>query len=167
MPLHGMGRYYLIATLIVVVLGSIAFAHRLATLREFDVTARATGTPTPTRGSGETPGVPFGDFSGEGPWVLSALPSCFVQQQSVRGTAAQLAHEIPPARLRVAPGTTLRRGNCVVTVREHDILVVRGADRLHVPAEARLYDAPKGLTLVYEHNGRTQIRVYSGEEPRT
>ena len=167
MPLHGMGRYYLIATLIVVVLGSIAFAHRLATLREFDVTARATGTPTPTRGSGETPGVPFGDFSGEGPWVLSALPSCFVQQQSVSGTAAQLAHDVPPARLRIPPGTTLRRGKCLVTVRAHDILVVRGADRLHVPAEARLYDTPKGLTLVYEHNGRTQIRVYSGEEPQT
>ena len=167
MPLHGMGRYYLIATLIVVVLGSIAFAHRLATLREFDVTARATGTPTPTRGSGETPGVPFGDFSGEGPWVLSALPSCFVQQQSMSGTPAQLARDLPPAHLRIPPGTTLRRGNCLVTVREHDILVVRGADRLHVPAEARLYDTPKGLTLVYEHNGRTQIRVYSGEEPQT
>ncbi len=166
MPLRGMGRYYLIATLIVVALGSIVFAHRLTALRDFDVTARATGTPTPTRGSGETPGVPFGDFAGEGPWVLSALPSCFVQQQSVSGKAAQLTRDLPPARLRIAPGTTLHRGNCLVTVRAHDILVARGADRLHVPPEARLYDTPKGLTLVYEHRGRTQIRVYSVEEPR-
>ncbi len=99
--------------------------------------------------------------------MLSALPSCFVQQQSMSGKAAQLAHDLPPERLRIAPGTTLRRGNCVVTVRAHDILVARGADRLHVPAEARLYDTPKGLTLVYERHGRTQIRVYSGEGPRT
>jgi hypothetical protein len=159
-----MGRYYLIATLIVVLVGGAVFAHRIATLRDFDVQARATGTPTPTRGSGDKPTVPFGDFTGEGPWVLSALPSCFIQTQSVTGpSSSPLSGARPPARERIAPGTTLHRGNCLVMVRAHDIWIARGADRLRVPPEARLYDTPKGLTLVYERHGLTQIRVYSGK----
>jgi hypothetical protein len=161
-----MARYYLIATIIVVAFGCIVFARRLGSLRDFTLSAPATGTPTVTRGSGENPTVHFGSFSGEGPWVLSALPGCFDQQSSIAGTTMQLTFDVPPARERVAPGTRLRAGNCTVVVRDHDVWVYRDADRLRVPSDARLYRTPKGLTLVYEHAGRAEIRVYRERPPK-
>ena len=156
-----MWRYYLVATVIVVAVGTVVFAHRLAALRDFDVRARANPsmTPTVTRANGER-GTPAANFSGEGPWVLSALPGCFDQKSSIEGPALQLTHHVPPAAQRLRTGTTLRRGNCTVVVGEHDLWVFRGADRLRVPREARLYDTPDGLTLVYERDGRMEVRVY-------
>lgn len=162
-----MGRYYLIATVLVVALGTAIFANRMRALREFDVRGAVTGTPTPTRANASESPVPFGAFTGEGPWVLSALPDCFDQQSSLVGTTLQLTFDIPPARERIAPGTSFRQGACLVTVRDHDIWIARGADRLRVPPEARLYRTPKGLALVYQHDGHAQIRVYAGREPGT
>jgi hypothetical protein len=159
-----MGRYYLIAAAIVLAVGTALFANRVRTLREFDLRAPVTGTPTPTEANRDASPVPFGSFTGEGSWVLSALPACFEQQSSLAGTAAQLTLDVPPERERIPPGTTFKRANCLVMVRSHDIWIARGADRLRVPPEARLYRTPKGLTLVYQHDGRVQIRVYSGGE---
>ena len=45
-------------------------------------------------------------------------------------------------------------------VRAGDIWVFRGPDRLRVPAQARLFQTRAGLALVYEHAGRTEVRVY-------
>jgi hypothetical protein len=156
-----MWRYYLIATVIVVAIGTAVFAHRLATLRDFEVRSspNPSMTPTITRGGGVR-ATPVRNFSGEGPWVLSALPSCFEQKSSIEGPSLQLTHHVPPDSQRIRTGTTLRRGNCTIVVGEHDVWVFRGGDRLRVPPEARLYDTPKGLTLVYEHGGRTEVRVY-------
>jgi len=157
-----MWRYYLIATAIVVAIGTAVFAHRLAALRDFDVRSRPNPsmTPTITRGRDGEHLTPAANFSGEGPWVLSALPSCFDQKSSIEGPSLQLTHHVPPDAQRIRTGTTLRRGNCTLVVGEHDVWVFRGADRLRVPPEARLYDTPKGLTLVYERDGRTEVRVY-------
>ena|ERR1700682_5050945 len=158
---RAMWRYYVIATVIVVAIGTVVFAHRLAALRDFDVRARANPSMTPTvaRANGERV-TPAANFSGEGPWVLSALPGCFEQKSSIVGPSLQLTHHVPPAAQRLRAGTTLRRGNCTVVVGEHDVWVFRGADRLRVPPEARLYDTPDGLTLVYERDGRMEVRVY-------
>jgi hypothetical protein len=154
-------RYYLIAAVIVVAFGSIVFAHRFVT-NGLKVHAVATGPPSRAHGNANdgfvaTP-APF--FIGQGPWVLSALPTCFVQQSSKEGPSPLLRADVPQDALRIAPGTTLHRANCTVLVRAHDVWVYRGADRLRVPPEARLYNGPQGLTLVYEHAGRTQVRVY-------
>jgi hypothetical protein len=161
----GMGRYYAIATALVLAFGTIVFANRLRALRDFDVRGKVVGTPTPVTDRDASP-VPSGTFTGQGAWVLSALPECFAQQSSLVGTTRALTFDVPPARERIAPGTTFRQANCVVTVREHDVVIVRGGDRLRVPPEARLYRTPKGLALVYEHGGRAQLRIYSGGEPR-
>jgi hypothetical protein len=156
-----MWRYYLIATVIVVAIGTVVFAHRLAALHDFDVRSRPNPSMTPTLTRGSSVQVtPAATFSGEGPWVLSALPGCFDQKSSIEGPSLQLTHHVPPDAQRIRTGTTLRRGNCTVVVGEHDVWVFRGADRLRVPPEARLYDTPEGLTLVYEHDGRTEVRVY-------
>jgi len=83
-----------------------------------------------------------------------------VQQSSKEGPSRLLRDDVPQAALRIAPGTTLHRANCTVLVRAHDVWVYRGRDRLRVPPEARLYNGPEGLTLVYDHAGRTEVRVY-------
>jgi hypothetical protein len=153
-----MWRYYALATLIVAGVGSVVFAHRLAT-GDWDVRATPVGTPTVTRGNGET-GTPSSAFTGEGPWVLSALPDCFDQQSSIVGTPLQLAFDLPPARDRLPVGTELHRGPCTVIVRDDSIFVARGADRLRVPPSARLYRTHAGLILVYERGSRAEIRVY-------
>jgi len=156
-----MWRYYLLATVIVVVVGSVVFAHRIVTgnwtLRVDTRTARPNASGN---GNGGFVTTPEPAFVGQGPWVLSALPACFIQQSSKEGPAELMTADVPQDALRIAPGTTLHRGNCTVMVRKDDIWVFRGLDRLRVPPDARLYNGPEGLTLVYRHNGRTQVRVY-------
>lgn len=158
---RSMARYYAVATAIVLAIGIAVFARR-ATLRDFDVrgTPGPQITPTITRGAGDEGAPAASHFVGEGPWVLSALPGCFEQKSSIVGDSLQLTHHVPPDVERIRPSTTLRRGNCTVVVGEHDVWVFRGADRLRVPPEARLYHAPAGLTLVYEHAGHTEVRIY-------
>jgi len=156
-----MWRYYLLATAIVVAVGSIVFGHRVATgdwqLRNDAKRGHPAAQGNANRGFIATPPP---NFVGQGPWVLSALPSCFTQQSSKEGPSARLALDVPQDAMRIAPGTTLHRGPCTVLVRTHDIWVYRGGDRLRVPPEARLYNGTQGLTLVYEHDGRTEVRVY-------
>ncbi|HEX3466098.1 MAG TPA: hypothetical protein VHS78_18765 [Candidatus Elarobacter sp.] len=154
-------RYYAIAALIVVAIGSILVAHRLATSRPHVVAAKGpppASHPGPNNGFVTTP-EPF--FQGQGGWVLSALPGCFDQLSSIEGPSQALTFHIPPASERIAPGTTLHAGNCTLLVRAHDLWVERGADRLRVPPEARLFETKDGLTLVYDHAGRTEVRVYA------
>jgi hypothetical protein len=156
-----MVRYYLIAALIVVVVGSALFAHRLAA-NGWKLDARATAPP-PSPRPGPNAGyetTPAPNFSGQGAWVLSALPGCFEQLSSIEGPSLALTFHIPPARERIPPRTSLHSGNCTVLVRDHDIWIDRGDDRVRVPPEARLYDTKAGLTLVYEHAGQTQVRIY-------
>jgi hypothetical protein len=156
-----MVRYYLIAALIVVVVGSALFAQRLSA-NGWKLVARANGSPPPAR-PGPNAGfvtTPEPNFQGAGGWVLSALPGCFEQLSAIEGPSLALTFHVPPARERIAPGTSLRSGSCTVLVRDHDVWVYRGADRLRIPPEARLYAAKDGLTLVYDYAGRTQVRIY-------
>lgn len=159
-----MWRYYAVATVIVLVAGSILFAHRMRT-GEWDLRAQPAGTPTVTRGSGAAPPSVADVFVGAGPWVLSALPACFDQQSSIEGPAASLVSHLPPPGTRIPDGTTLHAGPCTVVVRAHDLLVSRGRDRLRVPPDAGLYRTAKGLVLVYERSDHAEIRVYHDARP--
>jgi hypothetical protein len=152
-------RYYLLATLIVVVFGSIVFARRLPP-PDLRISAHATGTPTVESPSRPEPASTPAAFSAEGPWVLSALPGCFDEQSRVSGPAALLREKLPPASERVAAGTTLHVAECTLIVRAHDIWVERGADRLRVPPEAALYRVDAHLTLVARSGGTLEIRRY-------
>ncbi|HEY0394541.1 MAG TPA: hypothetical protein VGD01_08585 [Candidatus Elarobacter sp.] len=156
-------RYYALAALIVAALGSALFAHRLA-MQGWKLRPDAKATPAPATAHGNANegfvATPEPYFAGQGGWVLSALPGCFDQLSSIEGPSLALTFHVPPPSQRVAPGTTLHSGNCRVLVRPHDLWVWRGKDRLRVPPEARLFDAKDGLTLVYEHAGKTEVRVY-------
>jgi hypothetical protein len=152
-------RYYLLATLIVVVFGSIVFARRLAP-PDLRISAQPTGTPTvesPDR-AGRAPAVTA--FTAEGPWVLSALPACFDEQSRVRGPVVLLRAKLPPSDERIAAGTTVRAGTCTLLVGTHDLVVQRGDDRLRVPPEAALYHTGSLFTLVARDGATVEIRRY-------
>jgi hypothetical protein len=152
-------RYYVIATAIVAVIGGLIFAHRLAS-PDLQISAQPTGTPTvETRVADDAPVTPQ-PFSGQGPWVLSALPDCFDERSRVRGPIGALEAEFPPASTRIAPGTALRVRGCTLIVRPHDIWVERGADRLRVPPDAALYRVAGRLTLTVRTGGEVEIRRY-------
>ncbi len=154
-----MTRYYLLATLIVVVLGSIVFAHRLAP-PNLRVSAQATGTPTVESPARPEPRATSEAFSAQGPWVLSALPLCFDEQSRISGPLADLRAKLPSAAKRIPPGTTLTSGECTLQVRSHDVLVRRGDDRLRVPPESALYRVDGRLTLVARSGTTVEIRRY-------
>ena len=162
-----MWRYYVLATMVVVAIGSALLAQRLS-VSGLRVHAESTGTPSPASGNANdgfvTTPEPF--FNGQGGWVLSALPGCFTQLSAIEGPSQALTFHVPPARERIAPGTRITRGNCTVLVRAHDVWVERGRDRLRIPPEARLFNAKEGLTLVYDHAGRTDVRVYDSTGKR-
>ena len=149
-----MWRYYLAATLIVVAIGSAAFAHRWY--------AAHRGNPGRAIGFAGSPAAGAPTFGGAvGPWVMSALPDCFDQQRSTIGPADMVVRDLPPAATRLAPGSVLRWNDCTVRVGAHDVRIDRGSDRLRVPAEAALYARGGELTLVWRNaSGRTEIRVY-------
>jgi hypothetical protein len=151
-------RYYLIATAIVVAIGGIVFAHRLAA-PDLKISAQPSGTPTVETHVAEAPATPR-PFTGQGPWVLSALPGCFDEQSRLRGPSVEVAPKLPPAANRIAPGTTLRVGDCTLVVRARDIWVERGGDRLRVPPEAALYRVAGRLTLAVRTGRQLEIRRY-------
>ena len=151
-------RYYLIAAAIVVVFGSIVFAHRLVA-PDLRISAQPTGTPTVETRVSEAPATAR-PFTGQGPWVLSALPACFDEQSRVRGPLAAVQARLPPAADRIAPGTTLQVGTCTIIVRARDIWVDRGPDRLRVPPDAALYRVGGRLTLAVRSGSQLEIRRY-------
>ena len=151
-------RYYIIATLIVVAIGGIVFAHRM-TPPDLQISAQPSGTPTAETRVPEA-AVTARPFTGQGPWVFSALPGCFDEQSRVRGPIGELRAKLPPAQDRIAPGTTFTAGACTVIVRPHDIWVDRGSDRLRVPAEAALYRIAGRLVLTVRTGSTAEIRRY-------
>jgi hypothetical protein len=151
-------RYYIIATAIVVIFGSVVFAHRLAP-PDLRISARPTGTPTVETHVAEASATAR-PFTGQGPWVLSALPGCFDEQSRVIGPAVAIAPRLPAPADRISPGTTFDVGDCTVLVRAQDIWVDRGPDRLRVPPAAALYRVDGRLVLSVRSGGQLEIRHY-------
>lgn len=92
---------------------------------------------------------------------MSSLPDCFREVERSRGPVAMMRPRFPSESTRVKPAGVVRRGNCTIVVGEHDLWIARGADRLRVPPEARLYQDQGRLTLVVIGPKQAEIRVYS------
>jgi hypothetical protein len=154
-------RFVLVATVVVAALGSLVFAHRGGP-PNLRISAKVSGTPTPTAEGPDTAGTAptQAAFRGSGAWVMSSLPACFRERERVRGSVAELRSKFPPPSERVRPPSVVLSGDCTVTVRDRDLLISRGADRLRVPPEAFLYRESGGFTLVFIHGTRAEIRRY-------
>ncbi len=141
-------RYYVLATLLVALLGSIFIArerHR-AELRvaSVQVTVPPKVTDQARDGAGHGPSR----FTATGDWIMSALPSCFVQRERRSGPLPFVRAAVPSGALRIAAGTRFVRGACRVLVRADDVIVERGADRMRVSPPAELYRSGAALILV-------------------
>lgn len=142
--------------------GSLLFAHRGGP-PDLRVSGTVHGTPTPTAQRPDTErAAALGPaaFGASGSWTMSSLPGCFFEQDHLIGSVARLRAKFPPAGERVAPGTSLRSGDCTVHVRPRELWIVRGDDRLRVPPDARLYRRGDRLTLVFVAGQHAEIRHY-------
>jgi len=94
------------------------------------------------------------------PGQLGAQRPPVVLHPAVRkqGPSRLLERDIPSRRLRIAPGRRCTAATAPSSS-DDDIWVTRGRDRLRVRRCAALR-TPEGLTLVYQHGDRTEIRVY-------
>jgi hypothetical protein len=154
-----MTRFYLAATLVVVLVGSVLAAHRFAR-PDLRIVAQASGTPTVERPASPQALTSQAAFTGEGAWVLSALPDCLREVERTRGPEAALAGKRPAEADRIGRSVAVRAGACTITVGAHDLIVQRGADRLRVPPEAALYRAGNGFSLVVRTGRQLEIRSY-------
>jgi hypothetical protein len=156
-------RFVFAAAVIVGVIGSIAFARRAAP-PNVQISARVSGTPTPTAERPDAPAEATSSlrapFVGSGSWTMSSLPDCFRERERIRGTVAELRADFPPTSQRVRPPAVVIAGDCTVAVHSHELIIARGADRLRVPPDAYLYRDGPHLTLVSIHGSRAEIRRY-------
>jgi hypothetical protein len=138
-------------------LTSLRLAHGPAATPRY---ATASGTPGPPQRAGNDAAKP-GDMYGDAPWALSALPECFRQISSARGSPSFVRTKIPAGLRRVASGGAVVAADCTLAVRGDEVRVTRGADRLRVPPRARLYEASGGRLVLERLAGRgDEVRVY-------
>ncbi|MDQ6931714.1 MAG: hypothetical protein M3160_00910 [Candidatus Eremiobacteraeota bacterium] len=133
-------------------------AHRSA--RPLEIRAvQASGSPSPPRRDARS-NTHAGNFIGEAPWALSALPDCLVQQTVWRGgIEAALRRRVPRAALGVNGGTVLHYHNCTITVRARDAFVVRGADRFHIPPRTQFFITGRQLFML-RVGKHAELRAY-------
>jgi hypothetical protein len=151
----------LIATVVVSAVGSLVFARRGGP-PDLKIVGKVSGTPTPTAQGPDAAGTPSAQaaFRGSGPWAMSSLPACFRERERMRGSVAELRSKFPPTSERVRPPSVVMSGDCTLTVRDREVWISRGADRLRVSPDAFLYRDAGGFTLVYIHGTRAEIRRY-------
>jgi len=154
-----MGRYYAIATALVVaaVLLGLAFQRRGPPLDVASV--RSEGTPSAPRKQGDAPPPPRG-VNGAAPWALSALPECFVQTAKAHGPLPFVRAQIPPSAQPVVGDLRLRVADCTLHVYANAALVERGTEQLFVPADAHFFMNRQTLFLLRRDGEVSELRSY-------
>jgi hypothetical protein len=142
-------RYFAIATVIVLTVVVYATARTHLGLPGHVNFWKVTASPPPAE-----------NVTGNAPWALSALPDCFTQTSQTTGSASYVATQLPAGAQLVRPGAHLTYGTCTILVRDDELLVTRGSDRLRVPPHARLYTTGKSLALLRTSAAGTDLRIY-------
>ncbi len=148
----------MIATALVCIGGILATLthHAAPALRMRAV--HASGSPSPPRREAPS-NFHAGNFFGNAPWALSALPDCFVQETVWSGPEAGLRRHVPADAQQVGSGTILRSSNCTLTVGARDAFVVRGLDRFHIPPRTRFFIAGRQLFML-RGGKHAELRTY-------
>ncbi len=153
-------RYFAIATVIVV---AVVVAMTAWSFRDrITMHVRPTTGPTDLHGgvAGDTRG-PRPPFRGSGPWALSAVPNCLLQESESHGSIAYVRSRMPAGAKEVEPGELLHYGPCTIFVADGEVVVVRGQDRLAVPPHATLYRADGLLVLLRTSGESADLRTYT------
>lgn len=155
-----MGRYFAIATVIVLAIAIFATAwsnRDLIRIRIAPTTVPAPPKPddaTEVRGHSDTP------LSGDAPWALSALPDCATEVRSTHGPVAYVRSKLPSDARTIAAGTVLTLGACTIFVGDGEIRIHRGSDRLRVPPRSTFYRTGVGFALLRQSGKSADLRVY-------
>lgn len=117
-------------------------------------------TPKPVSG---TPSMRrhAGNFAGDAPWALSALPECLSQTSVTRGHLAYVRAHVPPGVQPVVAPASLRYGDCTIRISEQTADVLRGYDRFHIPARVQFFTAPGVLAVLRTQDDTAELRTYS------
>ncbi len=156
-----MPRALALATVIVlaIVVLATAWTH-LGKLRISIAPTQGPDKPKLARGS-DGLGRSEGAFVGSGGWVLSALPDCVTQLSVTHGPPAYVRAHLPAGATIVENGSTLVYGPCTISVRNGEIEIRRGADRLAIPPPAVLYRAGRILALLQVKGANEELRTYA------
>ncbi|MDQ2680616.1 MAG: hypothetical protein M3Y21_06300 [Candidatus Eremiobacteraeota bacterium] len=153
-------RYYLIATAIVLLVGS-AIALRTHAVHKLHVkSVDVAGSPSAGRNQ---PASHYHNraFFGDAAWALSALPECLTQTAEWSGPhESGVLRHLPPKASPIAPNTTLYFHDCTIHVERDQAFVVRGADRFHIPPHTRFWRLGEGLVSLHVRSG-AELRIYS------
>jgi hypothetical protein len=142
-------RYFAIATVIVLTIAVYVTMRTHLVLPAHVNFWKATASPPPME-----------DVTGNAPWALSALPDCFAQRSQTTGSASFVRARLPAGAQPVRPGTRLTYGSCTILVRDDELLVERGSDRMRVPPHASLYVIGNSLALLRTSESGTDLRIY-------
>ena len=156
-PQLPMWRFFFAAAVLVAAF-LFAITLRKLTPPNLQISARASGTPSPARSQGaERSGT--SEVRGDAPWALSALPDCARQHSEARGAAERVRRLIPSGATPVQG--RLSAGPCSIDVRPNGIFIARGEDRLRIPPPARLLRWDDRYYLYREDRKGSVLRVYS------
>jgi hypothetical protein len=154
-------RYYAIATIVVLTIAVAVTAWSTGNLMRFHLASSKHAMPPQHLRLSEGAAAPGGgEVTGDAPWALSALPECFAQRQETTGNAADVRAKLPAGARPIPAGTRLAFGSCTIFVRNGELLVVRGADRLRIPPRATLYRIGRSLALVRTSGKSAVLRTY-------
>lgn len=93
-------------------------------------------------------------------WALSAAPECLDELSIARGSVAYVKQYLPKAARELPAGTTLHYGDCTLRYDRRAATLLRGKDRLTVPAPSTLYADGDRLYLLHREPVGAQLRAY-------
>jgi hypothetical protein len=159
-------RYFVVATILVLGL-AIVLAGGWHETRAPLKLAPGKGKVAPARGYGNDAPDSARDrpFIADVSWALSALPECLLQRDEQSGQTGQILADVPKNAQPVPAPSTLHYGDCTILVRPDDAMVLRGRDRLHIPASVRFYRLGRKLILLHADSSGAQLRTYVPSNP--
>jgi hypothetical protein len=120
---------------------------------------QSTGSPSAPRKQGPSTYVPK-DVNGNAPWALSALPECFEQVLSARGSPAYVRSQLPAGALAVVGRAQLRSADCRLEISPGVATVERGGEHLVIPPTTQFYRWPERIGFVRRAANGAELRVY-------
>lgn len=158
-------RYYAFATVFVLVVAILATAwwdRDWLRLKIASVHVEASPPGISFQHSiGQTSQKPFIAVA---PWALSAVPECLLQRRLVQGDVAYVRAHLPPLT-PLGVGQSIRVADCTMTVTKNGIDLVRGVDKMHIPAPTDLYRQGQRLWLYETTQGVPLLRSYDARAP--
>lgn len=154
-------RYVAIATVLVLAVAIVVGAWWARMPHKPLQVASVTASPAGPRGASSEngnrvamPAVVSAD------WALSAAPDCLDELSIARGSVAFVRKYLPNGARELPAGTTLHYGDCTLRYDGRAATLLRGKDRLTVPAPSTLYADGNRLYLLHREPVGAQLRAY-------